>query len=64
MQEMLLSIWEHDQKPVLFVTHDIEETIFLGSRVIVMSVRPGRIKAEIAVDLPHLKSPASPSQPF
>src|SRR5439155_363715 len=56
MQEMLLGIWERDQKTVLFVTHDIEEAIFLGSRVIVMSARPGRIKAEIAVDLPHPRS--------
>jgi NitT/TauT family transport system ATP-binding protein/sulfonate transport system ATP-binding protein len=51
MQEMLLGIWERDQKTVLFVTHDIEEAIFLGSRVIVMSARPGSIKAEIVVDL-------------
>ena len=56
MQEMLLGIWERDQKTVLFVTHDIEEAIFLGSRVVVMSARPGRIKAEIAVDLPHPRS--------
>lgn len=56
MQEMLLGIWERDQKTVLFVTHDIEEAIFLGSRVIVMSARPGRIKAEIKVDLPHPRS--------
>jgi len=56
MQEMLLGIWERDQKTVLFVTHDIEEAIFLGSRVIVMSARPGRIKAEIVVDLPHPRS--------
>ena len=56
MQEMLLGIWERDQKTVLFVTHDIEEAIFLGSRVIVMSARPGRIKADIAVELPHPRS--------
>jgi len=56
MQEMLLGIWEREQKTVLFVTHDIEEAIFLGSRVIVMSARPGRIKTEIVVDLPHPRS--------
>ncbi|PZU94539.1 MAG: sulfonate ABC transporter ATP-binding protein [Chelatococcus sp.] len=53
MQEMLLGIWERDRKTVLFVTHDIEEAIFMASRVVVMSARPGRIKAEIKVDLPH-----------
>ncbi|KUL96839.1 sulfonate ABC transporter ATP-binding protein [Bosea sp. WAO] len=53
MQEMLLGIWEREQKTVLFVTHDIEEAIFVGSRVVVMSARPGRIKADIAIDLPH-----------
>ena len=56
MQEMLLGIWEREQKTVLFVTHDIEEAIFLGNRVIVMSARPGRIKAEIEIDLPHPRS--------
>lgn len=53
MQEMLLGIWEREQKTVLFVTHDIEEAIFVGSRVVVMSARPGRIKADIPVALPH-----------
>ena len=56
MQEMLLGIWERDRKTVLFVTHDIEEAIFMGTRVIVMTARPGRIKADIRIDLPHPRS--------
>ena len=53
MQELLLGIWERERKTVLFVTHDIEEAIFMASRVVVMSARPGRIKADVAIDLPY-----------
>jgi ABC-type nitrate/sulfonate/bicarbonate transport system ATPase subunit len=53
MQELLLGIWEADRKTVLFVTHDIDEAIFMANRVTVMSARPGRIKSELRVELPH-----------
>ena len=57
MQELLLGIWEGDQaserKTVLFVTHDIDEAVFMGSRVVVMSARPGRIKLDRTVPLAH-----------
>lgn len=53
MQELLLSVWERHRKTVLFVTHDIEEAIFMANRVLVMTARPGRIKADIEVPLPH-----------
>jgi ABC-type nitrate/sulfonate/bicarbonate transport system ATPase subunit len=53
MQELLLGIWEQERKTVLFVTHDIDEAVFMGSRVVVMSARPGRIKLDRKVDIPH-----------
>ena len=53
MQELLLGIWEADRKTVLFVTHDIDEAIFMANRVAVLSARPGRIKAELRIALPH-----------
>jgi ABC-type nitrate/sulfonate/bicarbonate transport system ATPase subunit len=53
MQELLLGIWEAQRKTVLFVTHDIDEAVFMASRVVVMSARPGRIKLDRAVTLPH-----------
>ena len=53
MQELLLGIWEESRKTVLFVTHDIDEAVFMGSRVVVMSARPGRIKLSRDIALAH-----------
>lgn len=53
MQELLLGIWEAARKTVLFVTHDIDEAIFMANRVLVMTARPGKVKCDLAIDLPH-----------
>jgi NitT/TauT family transport system ATP-binding protein len=53
MQELLLDIWSDLNTTVIFVTHDIEEALFLGDRICVMGVQPGRIKAEIVNSLPR-----------
>jgi NitT/TauT family transport system ATP-binding protein len=51
MQELLTQIWEELHKTILFVTHDVEEAIFLSDRVFIMTARPGKIKAEIDISL-------------
>lgn len=53
MGRELLRIWSTYRKSVMFVTHDIEEAVYLSNRVIVISDRPGRIKKEFIVDLPY-----------
>ena len=63
MQKLLLRVWEHSHKTVVFVTHDIDEAILLGDRVIVMTARPGRIKADIAVKIALLRNPEIAMEP-
>ena len=53
MQELLLELWERIGTTVLFVTHDIDEALFLADRILVMSPRPGRIIEEIRLDFPR-----------
>ena len=53
LHALLLSLWQVQQKTVLFVTHDIEEAVLLADRIIVMTARPGSIKQIINIDLPR-----------
>jgi len=56
MQDALARLWEQRRKTVLFVTHDAEEALYLADRVVVLSERPGRVKAQLEVDLPRPRS--------
>jgi NitT/TauT family transport system ATP-binding protein len=58
MQNELLEIWERDRKTVLFVTHSVEEAVFLSDRVVVLTRSPGRIKETVAINLPRPRSRA------
>jgi ABC-type nitrate/sulfonate/bicarbonate transport system ATPase subunit len=53
MRSELLRIWQTERKTILFVTHDIEESVQLADRVVVMSARPARIRSIVEIDLPH-----------
>ncbi len=53
LQSELLQTWEHDMKTCFFITHDVDEAIILAQKVIVMSARPGRVKAVIDIDIPY-----------
>ena len=53
LQEELLKIWAQTETTVVFVTHSIDEAIYLSDRVVVMQARPGRIKEEVQIDLPR-----------
>jgi len=53
MQDQLLETWSRERRTVMFITHDVDEAVYLANRVIVMAARPGRLKEIIAVDLPY-----------
>jgi len=56
MQELLVNLWQRTPKTIVFVTHDIDEALFLSERVYIMTARPGRIKQVLDVDLPRPRS--------
>ncbi|HEX2385538.1 MAG TPA: ATP-binding cassette domain-containing protein, partial [Candidatus Binatia bacterium] len=56
MQRELLKLWSSRKKTVLFITHQIDEAVYLADRVIVFSQRPATIKADIRIDIPRPRS--------
>ena len=53
MQELLLSVWERHHRTVLFVTHDVDEAVFMADRIVIISRRPGRILKDLTITLPR-----------
>jgi NitT/TauT family transport system ATP-binding protein len=60
LQDELLRIWAELKKTIIFVTHSIEEAIYLADRIVVMTYRPGTVKRDIVVDLPRPRDPSAP----
>jgi NitT/TauT family transport system ATP-binding protein len=60
LQDELLRIWAELKKTVIFVTHSIEEAIYLADRIVVMTYRPGTVKRDLLVTLPRMRDPAAP----
>ncbi len=61
LQREVARLWAETHKTVFFVTHSVEEAILLGDRVIAMTALPGRLKADVRIDLPRPRDPTSPS---
>jgi NitT/TauT family transport system ATP-binding protein len=59
LQDELLRIWIEFKKTIIFVTHSIEESIYLADRIVVMTYRPGKIKKEVGVTIPRQRDPSS-----
>jgi ABC-type nitrate/sulfonate/bicarbonate transport system ATPase subunit len=63
MQAWLLDIWQADRKTILFVTHDVDEAVYLSDRVYVLSGRPGRVVLRLDVELPRPRTVAMTTTP-
>lgn len=60
LEDELVSLWDKLKSTVLFVTHNIEEAVYLGNRILVLSNKPTTIKSEVIVDLPRPRNPVDP----
>jgi len=63
LQEELIRLWEGSHKTVVFVTHSIEEAIFLADRIMVMHARPGRVREVVTVHLPRPRTDQTRREP-
>ena len=63
LQDELLELWETDRRTIIFVTHDLEEAVYLGSRVAIMGEDTNRIHSLLAIDLPHPRTPTMRTTP-
>jgi ABC-type nitrate/sulfonate/bicarbonate transport system ATPase subunit len=63
LQSWLLGVWEEFERTVIFITHDVDEAVYLADRVIVLSDHPGRIKHELKVDLPRPRRQKMTAEP-
>ena len=63
LQMTLIDVWQATGKTILFVTHDVEEAILLSDEIIVLTQRPGRVRARLKVDLPRPRTPEALASP-
>jgi ABC-type nitrate/sulfonate/bicarbonate transport system ATPase subunit len=63
LQNWLLKVWEEFGRTIVFITHDVEEAVYLADRVIVLSARPGRVKRELKIDLPRPRRQGMVAEP-
>ena len=63
LNDDLIALWRELRMTVVFVTHSVFESVYLSQRVVVMSARPGRVFAELAIDAPDRATPASAPRP-
>lgn len=64
MNDELIEIWQDTKKTILFITHSIEEAVYLSQRIVVMTKRPGKVKKEIEINLPYPRTKQIDSQEF
>lgn len=60
LQQQLLKIWSEHRKTVIFITHSVQEAVYLANRVVVMTARPGRVKLDALIDLEHPRQITDP----